>query len=114
MTILHNTLKADVHLVKLNGPLNSSQTEEVKQIFTDAYKTGAKHLIVNLEDVPFMDSSGLVALVAGLKIFDSNAKIFRLVAPQTQPKLLFELTGFDNIFQIFDSVTEAVVSPSVV
>jgi anti-anti-sigma factor len=107
MAILYSTLAADVHLVQLSGPLNSSQSKAVKQTLKNALETGAKRLIVNLEDVPFMDSSGLVALVAGLKTFGNNGRNFRLVAPQTQPRLLLELTGFDSIFQIFDSVTEA-------
>ena len=107
MDISRRTLEAGVHLVKIDGPLNSSLAGKIKQTFRDTHKQGARHLIVDLKDVPFMDSSGLAALVAGLKIFNSNARNFCLVAPQTQPKLLFELTGFDSVFQVFDNVAEA-------
>ncbi len=108
MRILHNMLETGVHLVKLNGPLNGNLAEEAKQTFVNMYNKGARRVIINLEDVPFIDSRGLAVLVAGLKIFNKDAQSFRLAAPQTQPGLVFELTGFDKVFQIFDSVTEAV------
>jgi anti-anti-sigma regulatory factor len=49
----------------------------------------------------------LAALVAGYKLFGSDKQNFSLAALQEQPKLLFELTMFDRIFQIFDTVGEA-------
>jgi anti-sigma B factor antagonist len=76
------------------------------QFFRDISQQGAKKVIVNLENVPFIESHGLAALVIGLKIFD-DGKNLRLAAPQAQPKLLFELTMFDRIFHITDNVTMA-------
>jgi anti-anti-sigma factor len=60
---------------------------------------GVKRVLVNLEDVPFIDSRGLAALIAGYKMFGSDARNFRLVGIQDQPRLVFELTGFDHVFQ---------------
>jgi anti-anti-sigma factor len=76
------------------------------QLFRDISRQGAEKVIVNLEDVPLIDSHGLAALVIGLKIFDDGKKL-RLAAPQAQPRLLLELTMFDRIFQISDSVADA-------
>lgn len=101
-TILDN----GVYLVTLEQPLHAAQARETMQLFRDMSRQGAERVIVNLEKVPFIDSHGLAALVVGLKIFD-NGENLRLVAPQAQPRLLFELTMFDQIFHITENVAEA-------
>ena len=88
------------------GDLTYANRGLFKGAVEKAKSAGCRHLIVNLEKVPFIDSHGLAALVIGLKIFDDGDKL-RLVAPQAQPKLLFELTMFDQIFHITDNVTTA-------
>jgi anti-anti-sigma factor len=104
--ISHTVLDNGVHLINLEQPLYASQAQETMQLFREMSQQGAEKVIVNLEKVPLIDSHGLAALVVGLKIFDDGEKL-RLVAPQAQPKLLFELTMFDQIFHITDDVTEA-------
>jgi anti-anti-sigma factor len=87
------------YLVSLSGPLNINRSEDIIQLFRDLAKRGMKRVVVNLEDVPFVDSQGLAALIAGYKIFGSDARNFRLIGIQDQPGLVFELTGFNRIFQ---------------
>lgn len=106
MAISHTILENEVHLINLSQPLHARLAQETMQFFRDISRQGAKKVIVNLENVPFIDSHGLAALVIGLKIFD-NGKSLRLAAPQAQPKLLFELTMFDRVFHIADSVAMA-------
>jgi anti-sigma B factor antagonist len=100
MNILHRVLDADVHLLKLNRPLSGRWATELEQKFKDALNRGAKRVIVDLEDVPFVDSRGLAALVKGYKTFGSNGQNFQLAALQEQPRLLLELTMFDKIFDL--------------
>jgi anti-sigma B factor antagonist len=107
MEISYNSLGSDTYLVKLNGALNARSAEDAKQTFRDLSDKSAKRVIVDLAGVPFIDSSGLAALVSGLKTFGGDAQNLRLAAPQSQARLLFELTMFDRVFQIFDSVAEA-------
>ncbi len=107
MEITYNSLGTDVYLVKLNGALNARTAENAKKTFRDLADKGAKRVIVDLSGVPFIDSSGLAALVSGLKTFGGDAENLRLAAPQSQAKLLFELTMFDRVFKIFDSVADA-------
>ena len=104
--ISHTILENEVHLINLNEPLHATVATETMQLFKDISQQGAEKVIVNLEKVPFIDSHGLAALVVGLKIFDDGQNLW-LAAPQAQPKLLFELTMFDRIFQITDSVAAA-------
>ncbi len=59
--------------------------------------------VVNLAKIDFMDSSGLVSLIKGLK--ESHACGCRLVLCNVQAhvRLVFELTQLDSVFEIFDT-----------
>ena len=87
-------LAKNIHLVELSGPLNVTQEDKVVQLFRDVAAQGVERVIIDLEDVPFIDSRGLVALITGYRLFGSNPANLRLVAVGNQPKLVFELTGF--------------------
>lgn len=58
---------------------------------------------IDLAQVDFMDSSGLVSLVTGLKAARQSG--CRLVLCNVQPpvRLIFELTQLDSVFEIFES-----------
>ena len=47
-----------VNIVSFNGALNARSAEEAKQIFRDLVEQGVKQVIVDLQEVPFIDSSG--------------------------------------------------------
>jgi anti-sigma B factor antagonist len=103
MNVLYHESITGIHLVNLQGPLNGSRAEEVVRLFEDLSEQGVERVLVNLEDVPFIDSRGLAALIAGYKTFGSDApgQNFRLAGIGNQPRLVLELTGFDYAFQIF-------------
>ena len=94
----------------MNGALNARSAEEVKQTFRNLVEQGVSRVVVNLQDVPFIDSSGLAALVSGLKTLGGEAANLKLATPQSQARLLFELTMFDRVFEIHDSVDDALNS----
>ena len=106
--------EVEIRLINFSGPLNDRQYEQIIQTFQELAESGVKRLVVNLKDVPFIDSRGLAALVTGFKLFGCRPDNFRLAELQCQPKLVFELTGFDYIFEIFDSVAEvAEIEPNI-
>jgi anti-anti-sigma factor len=107
MSISKNgNVDVEIYLVNLNGPLNERQYDPLTQLFRDVLAEGITQVVINFKDVPLIDSRGLAALVAGYKLFGRDPKKFRLVGLQDQPKLVFELTGFDNIFEIFEDLAE--------
>lgn len=110
MEITSKSVSDTVSIVSLNGALNARSAEEAKQTFRHLVDQGASRVIVDLEEVPFIDSSGLAALVSGLKTLGGEASNLKLAAPQSQARLLFELTMFDRVFEIHDSVDDALES----
>jgi anti-sigma B factor antagonist len=107
MEISSSSVSAKVSIVKLQGALNARSAEEAKQTFRNLVKEGVTQVIVDLSEVPFIDSSGLAALVSGLKTLGGEATNLKLASPQSQARLLFELTMFDRVFEIHDSVDVA-------
>ena len=65
------------------------------------------HIIVNLGQVHFIDSSGLTSLVAGMRDADKVRGSFRICNVHPEAKLVFEVTMMDSVFEIFDTEEEA-------
>jgi anti-anti-sigma factor len=100
MGTIHQIITQDVHLLKLSDPLIGWRAEELERSFEELKKQKVKRVIVDMADVTFMDSRGLVALIKGLRIFGRDNDHLQILSPQTQPALLFELTGFDRIVSV--------------
>lgn len=101
MTALHHYIIGNnIHFLKISAPLNGSHAAEVELVLRQLARRGARRVVINLADVPFIDGRGLAALVTGLKLLGCNADCLQLESPQAQPRLLFALTGYDHIFQI--------------
>lgn len=65
------------------------------------------HIVVNLSQVNFIDSSGLTSLVAGMRDADKVKGSFRICSVHPEAKLVFEVTMMDSVFEIFDTEAQA-------
>jgi anti-sigma B factor antagonist len=65
------------------------------------------HLVINLGQVNFIDSSGLTSLVAGMRDADKVNGSFRICNVHPEAKLVFEVTMMDSVFEIFETENEA-------
>ncbi|WP_009634293.1 STAS domain-containing protein [Synechocystis sp. PCC 7509] len=106
---MSNTQQYQIILVQPQGRLDlqgSKALETQLRIVTNAHNAQTL-LIIDLEQVEFMDSSGLVAVAKALKMARTNN--CRLVLCNLQPpvKLIFELTQLDSVFEIFDNYAAA-------
>ncbi|MDP5018248.1 STAS domain-containing protein [Anabaena sp. UHCC 0187] len=64
------------------------------------------HVVVNLGQVNFIDSSGLTSLVAGMRDADKVKGSFRICNVHPEAKLVFEVTMMDTVFEIFETEEE--------
>jgi anti-sigma B factor antagonist len=67
----------------------------------------SNHVVVNLSQVNFIDSSGLTSLVAGMRDADKVKGSFRICNVHPEAKLVFEVTMMDTVFEIFETEEEA-------
>jgi anti-sigma B factor antagonist len=68
--------------------------------------------MVNMTDVVFVDSRGLLTLVAGLRLAREAGCRFILCNVKPTVRLIFEITQLDRVFEIFEGV-EWVENPPV-
>ena len=67
----------------------------------------SRHIVIDLGQVNFIDSSGLTSLVAGMRDADKVKGSFRICNIHPQAKLVFEVTMMDTVFEIFETQEEA-------
>ena len=81
----------------------ASQFKEDMRRITDG---GPRRVVLDLGQVDFIDSSGLGAIVAAMKQMDADGTL-ALAAPTETVRKVFRLTRMDTVFEIFDSLDEA-------
>jgi anti-sigma B factor antagonist len=108
---MHVGFETQVHhgwqVLSVRGDVDVETAPLLKERLAEVVGASGARLIVDLDGVDFLDSTGLGVLVDALRRVRSEDGQMRLVC--NQPKILrvFEITGLDKIFSIFGSVGEA-------
>ena len=98
-----------VTIAKLCGTrLDASQSVRFKEGLRAISEDGAAHIVLDLNDVQFLDSSGLGAVVTVMKQMGRN-KTLELAGLTPPVAKVFALTRMDKIFAIYPSVEGALV-----
>lgn len=101
-------LSGTVTVVDVAGRFDSHTAPEVARVLDQALSGAAPpRIVVNLQEVQFMDSSGLATLVQGLKRCRQAGGDLRLCNLQQPVRIIFELTRLDKAFDIYPSEAEA-------
>lgn len=90
----------------LAARIDSSVSLEFKQRLTDFIAAGHDLILLNMADVEFVDSSGLGAIVSGLKLMGRKGGI-GICCTKDPVRDLFKLTRLDRVFDIFPTQEEA-------
>jgi anti-sigma B factor antagonist len=99
-----------VLLVVQEERLDAHNSGELKAQMARLFEEGKNNLIIDLQGVKFVDSSGLGAMVSGFKNASSRNGSLKLSGLQLQVKSMFELTRLHRVFEIFPDVDEALAS----
>ena len=102
--------KNGVVLLKLNGEVDVYTAPKLKSRLVDLVDQGKFKIVVDLEEVDFMDSSGLGVLVGGLKRVRSHDGAIALICTQENILKIFRITGLVKVFPIFENQDQAVQS----
>lgn len=102
-------LKRDNGVTELSiaGRLNMVTAVRLRDAVLTAVAENHANIAVDLSGVVFLDSSGLGALIAGLKTAREGGGDLKLVRPTEQVDLVLELTNMGSVLQSFDSVESA-------
>ncbi|EOQ96554.1 putative anti-sigma F factor antagonist [Leptospira wolbachii serovar Codice str. CDC] len=108
--IIHEKSSNQVAIISIEGEVDLYNAKELKDILDDKMRRHIYEIVVNLEKVPFMDSSGIGTLVTAmykLKKYHGNLKICSVHGSVAK---VFKLTGMESHLEVFDSEENAVLS----
>ena len=98
---------AGVATVGLAGRLDLLSAAMVKDRLREAAAQGHAKLVVDLGEVEFIDSSGLGALIGGLKSARQAGGDLRIARPRQQATMVLQLTTLDKVLRPYATVDEA-------
>ena len=104
--------RGDATILSLRGEIDVYTAPRLRQAIVDLIDAGERRIVVDMENVDFLDSTGLGVLVEGLKRAKGNDGDLSIVATHDKILKIFDITGLNKAFGIFGSVDEAVGEPT--
>lgn len=95
-------------LVRVAGEVDVYSVPQLRECVTQLLAVGIRHIIADLREVDFLDSTGLGALVGSLKRLREQDGSLDLVTAPGRISQLFRITGLDRIFALHGSVSAAI------
>ncbi len=95
-------------VLSVHGEVDVYTAPRFRERLIELVSEGKHQIVVDLEGVDFLDSTGLGVLVGGLKRLRSHGGDLYLVCTQSRILKVFEITGLTKVFSIYESVDEAV------
>ena len=103
----------EVAVVVLQGEVDIYSAPQFKEVMIQSIEEGAKHLVVDLASVTFIDSTALGVLVSGAKRVRPQNGTLDIVCQDENITRIFEITGLDRIFGIYPTREKALESATV-
>ncbi len=100
----------NVDILYLVGRLDAYAANEVEKKINAVTEKSPVFLVVGMEKLEYISSSGLRVLLAALKKARKQQGDIRLAGMQPYVKEVFDVAGFTQLFKIFEKETEAVNS----
>ena len=94
-------------LFKLRGSLDLATSPTVRAAFSDAIEQGSRHLIVDLTQLEFLDSTGLGVLIGAHRRLAEHDGSLRLVVADGSIARLLNITGLIGVFTVYSNLEDA-------
>jgi anti-sigma B factor antagonist len=92
-----------VKVVQPSGILSGVQADQFRQEINNIIDAGVNHILADFQDITFMDSSGLGALVMALKSVKLASGRLFLCSVRREVQMLLEIAAVEHLFEIFAS-----------
>jgi anti-anti-sigma factor len=98
-------MNGKTQIIHLPDIFNEICAANMRQEITQHLESGSKDILLDLSETKFIDSSGLGTLALTYKSVQAQGGQIYLCSVGTQPRMLFELTGMEEIFEIYPDQT---------
>ena len=100
--------RRDALIVRLSGELDHHAADGVRMQLDEEIARGrCRHLVVSLEDLQFMDSSGLGVILGRYKLIKQKGGLMALCHVNAPVYRLFEMSGLFKIMPIYENEDKA-------
>ena len=99
---------AGVHIVNVSGEIHLSTAPSFREQLNAVIESGGAMLVLDLSGVEFIDSTGLSVLLNGLRLVNQRHGRMALVCANPTVMRLFQITGLDATFDIFEDRAAAI------
>ena len=96
-----------VAVVKVAGDIDLTHSVDFQQQLLMLLDSKPERIVINLHDVPYMDSSGVASLVKVLSRTRKTSTALYLAEMTPRVRSLFEITRLDSVFDIVATEQEA-------
>lgn len=107
----HNKQVGDWEVLQVQGEIDMATAPSLRQQLMSLSTQGATQVILDLEGVDFIDSTGLGVMVGAVKRLRSADGELRVACQRQNLIELFEITRLTNVFRVFATVEEAAAEP---
>lgn len=91
-------------IVAVGGEIDVYSAPKLRDMITELVGAGVYDIVIDMEGVEFLDSTGLGVLVGGLKKVRAHDGSLQLVCNQDRLLKIFRITGLAKVFVIHDSI----------
>lgn len=103
--------RAQVEVIQLRGSLRlGAAVNEFRQVLDQALSNGGTRIVLDLAEVPMIDSSGIGVLMKSLASARQRGGNIKLVNPSKFAVQTLRMVGLLNLFEIFSDEDAAVAS----
>ena len=102
--------KDGIEVIDVGGEIDISTAARLRELLIDLASTNNYQLIVNMDKVEFLDSTGLGVLAGGLKRVRAHDGSLDLACTQERILKLFRITGLTKVFAIHETVDQAIAA----
>lgn len=96
-----------IPVIGLTGEVDAYTCSRFRDAMIEIIEDGNPNVVVSMADVEYIDSSGLGTLVGGLKRASEKSGKIAVVCNSSQIRKVFEITGLEKVFPLFESEVEA-------
>jgi anti-sigma B factor antagonist len=97
-------------IIAVGGEIDVYTAPKLRDKITELVADGVYDIIVDMEAVEFLDSTGLGVLVGGLKKVRAHDGSLQLICTQDRLLKIFRITGLAKVFVIHDSADGALAA----
>jgi anti-sigma B factor antagonist len=102
--------KDGIEVIDVGGEIDISTAPRLRDLLIDLVSKNDYQLVVNMDKVKFLDSTGLGVLVGGLRRVRAHDGALDLVCTREPILKIFRITGLTQVFGIHQTVDQAIAA----